>query len=182
MSVAGKECLLSQPSNSIPKCPRTLAQVLRVLPLAPVSMSLNACARRIARNHPGLFRRLGEYSDSRFVLDPTDLPFFICLEPRGGTPRVTLTRRPCEGTARIAGPMAALFGLVHGAFDGDALFFSRDLVVEGDTSAPPSPCAMPWTMPNWTWRRKRCADFPGPLRASDTAADCPGSSVKPASA
>jgi predicted lipid carrier protein YhbT len=25
--------------------------------------------------------------------------------------------------------------LVHGAYDGDALFFSRDLVVEGDTGA-----------------------------------------------
>ena len=40
-----------------------------------------------------------------------------------------------EGTARIAGPLAALLGLVHGAYDGDALFFSRDLVIEGDTAA-----------------------------------------------
>ena len=37
--------------------------------------------------------------------------------------------------ARIAGPLAALIGLVHGAYDGDALFFSRDLVIEGDTEA-----------------------------------------------
>jgi predicted lipid carrier protein YhbT len=37
--------------------------------------------------------------------------------------------------ARIAGPLAALLGLVHGAFDGDALFFSRDLIIEGDTEA-----------------------------------------------
>ena len=37
--------------------------------------------------------------------------------------------------ARIAGPLAALIGLVHGAYDGDALFFSRDLVIEGDTAA-----------------------------------------------
>ena len=31
--------------------------------------------------------------------------------------------------------MAAVVGLVDGAFDGDALFFSRDLVIEGDTAA-----------------------------------------------
>ncbi|MEY8120909.1 SCP2 domain-containing protein, partial [Falsihalocynthiibacter sp. BN13B15] len=37
--------------------------------------------------------------------------------------------------ANIAGPMSALLGLVHGAFDGDALFFSRDLVIEGNTEA-----------------------------------------------
>jgi O2-independent ubiquinone biosynthesis accessory factor UbiT len=35
----------------------------------------------------------------------------------------------------LAGGLAALLGLVYGAFDGDALFFSRDLVVEGDTGA-----------------------------------------------
>jgi predicted lipid carrier protein YhbT len=28
-----------------------------------------------------------------------------------------------------------LLGLVHGVYDGDALFFSRDLVIEGDTEA-----------------------------------------------
>ena len=48
---------------------------------------------------------------------------------------MTLHRRPPQADARIAGPLAALIGLVHGAYDGDALFFSRDLVIEGDTAA-----------------------------------------------
>lgn len=105
------------------------------MPLAPLSVSLTAYSRKVANSHPGLFRRLGDYSHTRFVLDPTDLPFVICLDPNGGTPRVTVSRRPGEGAARIAGPLAALLGLVHGAYDGDALFFSRDLLIEGDTSA-----------------------------------------------
>ncbi len=105
------------------------------MPLVPLSLSLTAYSRKIAKSHPGLFRRLGEYGHTKFVLDPTDLPFVICLHPNGGVPRVIVTRGPGEGTARIAGPLAALLGLVHGAFDGDALFFSRDLVVEGDTAA-----------------------------------------------
>ncbi len=108
---------------------------MRALPLAPLSISMTAYARRVAKSHPGLFRRLGVHDHARFVLDPTDLPFVICLEPNGGTPRVQVMRGPGEGAARIAGPLAALLGLVHGAFDGDALFFSRDLVIEGDTAA-----------------------------------------------
>lgn len=105
------------------------------MPLAPLSLSLTFYSRKIAKNHPGLFRRLGDYDHTRFVLDPTDLPFVICLEPNGGVPNVVVTRGRGEGAARIAGSMAALLGLVHGAFDGDALFFSRDLVIEGDTAA-----------------------------------------------
>jgi len=112
-----------------------LSGVLRVMPLAPLSASLTAFSARIAKTHPGIFRRLGEYDRTRFELDPTDLPIVICLDPNGGAPRVTVTRQPCGGAARISGPLAALLGLVHGAFDGDALFFSRDLVIGGDTAA-----------------------------------------------
>lgn len=126
---------MPHPSAPIPQTPTAVALPLRLLPLGPLSLSLTAYSRSVARRHPGLFRRLGAYSHTRFVLDPTDLPFVICLDPNGGVPRVTLTRGQGDGAARIAGPLAALLGMVHGAFDGDALFFSRDLVIEGDTSA-----------------------------------------------
>ncbi len=130
-----KERLLTHSPARIPQLPAALAFGLRLLPLAPLSVSLTAYSRNVARRHPGLFRRLGDYSYTKFVLDPTDLPFVICLDPNGGQPRVTLTRGRGDGAARIAGPLAALLGLVHGVFDGDALFFSRDLIIEGDTSA-----------------------------------------------
>ncbi len=126
---------MPQSSVHIPQAPAALALALQLLPLGPLSLSLTAYARHVARHHPSLFRRLGAYNHTRFVLDPTDLPFVICLDPNGGVPHVALTRGRGDGAARIAGPLAALLGLVHGAFDGDALFFSRDLVIEGDTSA-----------------------------------------------
>lgn len=122
-------------TGPIPVFPMPFARVIRRLPLAPLSLSLTSYARRIARSHPEMFRRLGEYAHASFALDPTDLPFVINLAPRGGDPKITVTRNPVATDARIAGPLAALLGLVHGAYDGDALFFSRDLVVEGDTSA-----------------------------------------------
>ena len=126
---------MSHPQNLIPHCPAPLAAALRIMPLAPLSLSLTVFSRKIARNNPGLFQRLGEYDRTDFVLDPTDLPVVLCLNPNAGLPKVRLTRQQAQGAARISGPLAALLGLVHGAFDGDALFFSRDLVVEGDTSA-----------------------------------------------
>jgi predicted lipid carrier protein YhbT len=130
-----QEVCLSSPLKSIPRCPATLASALKVLPLAPLSLSLTAFSRRIARNNPGLFRRLGDYDRTGFVLDPVDLPIVICLNPNSGQPNVRVMRGRGDGAARISGPLAALLGLVHGAFDGDALFFSRDLVIEGDTGA-----------------------------------------------
>lgn len=122
-------------SRPIPIFPRAPAIMARCMPLAPLSLTLTQVAQRVARHHPGLFRRLGEHGHARFILDPTDLPFILHLEPRGGNPRLTALRHNPEADARIAGPLSGLIGLVHGAFDGDALFFSRDLVIEGDTGA-----------------------------------------------
>lgn len=105
------------------------------MPLAPVSLALTRLTGNMAQRHEAMFRRLGDHARSKFILDPTDLPVVLVLEPRSGRPRVTLTRGCVQADARIAGPLAALIGLVHGAYDGDALFFSRDLVIEGDTAA-----------------------------------------------
>ena len=43
--------------------------------------------------------------------------------------------RPPAHDARIAGPLSAFLAMMHGAEDGDALFFSRDLSVTGDMEA-----------------------------------------------
>lgn len=126
---------MSDPQNQLPHCPAALVAALRVVPLAPLSLSLTVFSRKIAKNNPSLFQRLGSYGRTDFVLDPVDLPIVLCLNPNDGRPRIKLTRRQATGAARISGPLAALLGLVHGAFDGDALFFSRDLVIEGDTGA-----------------------------------------------
>lgn len=120
---------------AIEKTPALLALALRPLPLPPLSAALTLLTRSVAARHPSLFRRLGPHASACFVLDPTDLPFVICLYPAAARPHVTLHRSTQKGDTRIAGPLSALLGLVHGAFDGDALFFSRDLVIEGNTEA-----------------------------------------------
>lgn len=121
----------------LPQMPRVLALAARPLPLAPVTHVLTTLARQLMQRHPGLQRRLGEHAARRFLLDLTDLPFLLLLEPGTASPRVTAVsrRRPPPHDTRIAGLTSAFLGMVHGSLDGDALFFARDLVIEGDTAA-----------------------------------------------
>ncbi|WP_296712302.1 SCP2 sterol-binding domain-containing protein [Rhodoblastus sp.] len=124
-------------ANAIPFFPTAGALALRLAPLAPLSFAAARLARSLGRRHPALFKRLGDQTGKTFLLDPTDLPFAFLLSPRPEAPGLKAVRRSSAGSwdARIAGSLAALIGLVHGAYDGDALFFSRDLVIEGDTEA-----------------------------------------------
>lgn len=116
--------------------PPTVTLALRPLPLAPLRLPLALLLRQLARRHPVLFERLGEHAAKRFGIDPTDLPFAFILTPHPARPAIAVVRRlPAQLDVRIAGPLAGLIGLVDGDLDGDALFFSRDLVVEGDVEA-----------------------------------------------
>jgi predicted lipid carrier protein YhbT len=107
------------------------------LPLAPLQPILTILLDAIVRRHPLIFERLGRHADKRFCLDPTDLPFAFILDPRAGDARIRAMRRiPKKGLdAKIAGRFSALIGLANGSLDGDALFFSRDITVEGDIEA-----------------------------------------------
>ena len=126
------------PSTAVPasSVPPLLSLALRPLPLLPLQPILALALRRITGRHPRLFDRLGEHGSKRFGLDPTDLPFAFVLEPNAARPRLSAVRELPEGLdARIAGTLPVLLGLVRGDFDGDALFFSRDLRTEGDMGA-----------------------------------------------
>jgi predicted lipid carrier protein YhbT len=125
----------------LPRFPRLLDRVLGVLPTLPLDLALRRFVTSLADRHPSLFSRLGEQAEKRFLIDPTDLAFGFLLRPDPALPRLEAIKRGADGAietswdARIAGPLAALVGMVHGALDGDALFFSRDIVIEGDTEA-----------------------------------------------
>jgi len=76
-----------------------------------------------------------EFQDKIVCIDPVDLPFALLLEPNMAEPRLTVRRAvdPDESHATIRGPLETLIALAEGKVDGDALFFSRQLVIEGDT-------------------------------------------------
>ena len=123
--------------TSIPLFPALAAKLMQPLPLFPLRLAAQKVVDSVAARHPGLFARLGDQAGKTFLLDPTDLPFAFLLRPRQEKPEIDVVKRgeAAAWEAHIAGPFAALLGMLHGTMDGDALFFSRDIVIEGDTEA-----------------------------------------------
>lgn len=93
--------------------------------------------RHVAARRPRLFARIGASGTKRLLIDPTNMPFVVLLEPRPDRPRLRAFRRrnaPAHD-ARIAGTFLTLLDMIDGHLDGDALFFNRELSVQGDTEA-----------------------------------------------
>ncbi len=117
--------------------PSVLSRLAGALPLFPLELA----ARRLIDNalaaRPSFAVRLADYADRTFAIDPTDCPFVFLITPRAGRASLRLVHDLSEAAhdARIAAPLVVLLGLIDGTYDGDALFFSRDLVIEGDTAA-----------------------------------------------
>ncbi len=117
--------------------PKITKLLLRPLPLFPLRPLLVHIVTLVAEKHPELFQRLGEHAEKIFLIEPTDLPFAFVLKPFPDYPELEAVRAfdNIKYDARISGPLFKLLDLVEGRLDGDAMFFSRDLVIEGDTEA-----------------------------------------------
>lgn len=109
----------------------------RPLPPAVIEPLASAALAAIHRRHPGVFERLDGIDNPSFRIDPVDLPFVFLLRPDPERPTVAVRREADDepASATIRGPLLALIELLEGRIDGDALFFSRELVIEGDTEA-----------------------------------------------
>jgi predicted lipid carrier protein YhbT len=110
---------------------------LAALPLAPLQPVLRRIVHKIAAQYPSMFARLGPHQSSVFLIEPQGLPFRLLLRP---DPKSLMFRAiPRSGhpthVARISGRFFDLLRLVDADEDGDALFFSRELLVTGDTEA-----------------------------------------------
>jgi predicted lipid carrier protein YhbT len=111
--------------------------LLAPMPLALIQPILGHIAAHVAHTHPALFSRLGPHASKRFLIDPIDLPFVLVLSPDEKRPTMRAYRRyenPAHD-AGIAGTFFNLLDMIDGSLDGDALFFTRDLQVSGDTEA-----------------------------------------------
>lgn len=111
---------------------------LRPLPPALIQPLIDRAMAGVGRRHASAFARLESLGDSAILIDPEDLPFDLLLRPGRTPPSLTLLRGGAgsgEATATIRGPLLSLVDLLEGRVDGDALFFTRQLCVEGNTEA-----------------------------------------------
>ena len=135
--------MLAPPRAGRPATPlKSLLESAPSVLLAPVPLALlqpifNRIASHVAHSRPELFNRLGPHAGKRFLIDPIDLPFVLVLTPLPDQPLLTAHRRNEKPphAAAIAGTFFNLLDMIDGSLDGDALFFSRDLKVSGDTEA-----------------------------------------------
>ncbi|WP_287187043.1 ubiquinone anaerobic biosynthesis accessory factor UbiT [Rhodovulum sp.] len=107
------------------------------LPLFLLNPILKRIVHRIAVQNPDMFDRLGPHRHAYFLIDPVDIPFMLYLrpDPEALDFRAVGRRNPPPHAARISGKFLDLLTLMDTEQDGDALFFSRDLIVTGDTEA-----------------------------------------------
>lgn len=112
-----------------------LGMALKPLRPALLQPLFDAMLKLVRNRHPDILERMEAYGDRMVCIDPIDLPFVLLLEPNPAEPRLTVRRfvDADEVHATIRGPLETLIALAEGKVDGDALFFSRQLQVEGDT-------------------------------------------------
>jgi predicted lipid carrier protein YhbT len=118
------------------KFPALLAAPLDVIPVAAIERATSILFRRVMKEHPHLFVRLGEHVGKRFAFMPADIPLVFVVSP--AEPSIHVARRakaPPDADACVEGPIVMLLALLEGRCDADALFFSRDLTVSGDMEA-----------------------------------------------
>lgn len=124
-------------ADAPPRPAPSLRKLAPLLPLSPLQPALERAVRYAARRRPEIFDRLGEHARKSFLIDPVNLPFPVLLRPDPDRLSLSAVRRdpPTPFDARIAGSALTLLAMVDGRRDGDALFFSRDIQVSGDTEA-----------------------------------------------
>ncbi len=110
---------------------------LKVMPLAALNPLLEKAIQVMLDRHRDVFERLRCLDNVTFAIDPTDLPFVFILAPDINAPRLeaVYSLDDVDVTASIHGSFTVLTMLLEGSVDGDALVFSRDLIIEGDTEA-----------------------------------------------
>ena len=104
----------------------------------PLERLITQAANRVAQNHPEFFDRLDDYANKSFVIVPTDLDWIAAIGFRNKRVQIRLSRSLDAFPNRdvtVTAPFLSLLDLIDGEEDGDALFFSRDLTIEGDTEA-----------------------------------------------
>ncbi len=117
--------------------PTMLARgVIAATPPPLLDLGAAALLRRMGRNHPDLFRVLEELRRTVVRVELTDLPRQFLLQFGGGAPSLKLASADdVPADASVKGSLESLLALLEGRIDSDALFFTRELVITGDTSA-----------------------------------------------
>ncbi len=111
---------------------------MHITPQFVLARAVDAIVHRMERAHPKLFKNLARLKTTVVHVEPSDLPHRFALKYGGDEKaRVRVLEKWDQGTADavVKGNLDILLNLLEGRIDGDALFFTRGLVITGDTSS-----------------------------------------------
>jgi len=111
--------------------------VAKNLPKAPINYLIDRFTKQMVKNHPSIVERLQHIEGTHFLICPTDLPHGVSLTVGNLNLDAKLAddRNSDAPDVTIMGPFMLLLSMLDGTQDGDALFFSRNITVEGNTEA-----------------------------------------------
>ena len=115
--------------------PPAIPKILGFVPSIAAQRVGQAAFARVIGQHPRLLDRLGELAGRVFAFAPTDIPFQFAVTPREGTVKAARPGRHLDFDVKVSGPVVLLLALAEGRVDGDAEFFGRQIVIEGDMEA-----------------------------------------------
>jgi predicted lipid carrier protein YhbT len=119
--------------------PVALRLLLQSLPAGLVRPALDLAVTLVLRRHRTVMERLEPWAGTCLVIAPLDLSRALALElaapPRAPRLWIAAPQDFARAAAVLRGPLRDLLDLLEGRADGDALFFSRSLSIEGDTEA-----------------------------------------------
>ncbi len=126
---------LSHRLNANP--PSGFARFLPPLPLFILQPLLSRIVKNVTRKHPELFARLGDSCKKSFLIDPHNVPFFLLLQPDPDNPQLRVYNRgqDIHHDVYISGTFVTLLRMIDAKVDSDALFFSRELIITGNSEA-----------------------------------------------
>ena len=111
-----------------------VSNALALLPAPILERAIGLLLAVLARKHPRLFRTLAAHPPCAIGIEPIDLPHRFVLRYGGGFPSLIPTGTLDQPlNARVKGKLESLVGLLEGRLDSDTLFFSREIVITGDT-------------------------------------------------
>ncbi len=113
-----------------------LGLLFRKVPVIFWQPFLDKAIKVMQDKHHRVFDRLSEH-DFDFIIDAIDVPFQFYLKPSQVSPVLRAIKREdkSEASAVIRGSLVNLLRLFEGRVDGDAMFFSKELIIEGSTAA-----------------------------------------------
>lgn len=113
-----------------------LRPVMRLLPDMIVRSAITQRLCGFHRDYPGIAARLSDIQGAVFEINVIEFPYPIYLGiGSGGEIQIRYGAHEDKPDVRVSGTLHGFVRMLDGTDDGDALFFSRSLRIEGDTEA-----------------------------------------------